>query len=332
MPNWIGDAVMATPVLTDLRKAFPESRITAMCRSPVCDLFKEDPDLDELFCFTKPSRLVRVGQKKGIIEKLRQGKYDCGILLTHSFSSAWWFFRGRVQTRVGYDLHFRRLFLTHPLAYPKNVKEHHLVGTYKGLLEPLGIPLSETAPRVFLLEKEIQQARLLLEQYQVPPGAKIVGINPGASYGSAKCWLPDRFRAVAKKLLIDPQVYVVFLGDTQTASLIKEITGGLDQRVVNLAGLTSLRELASLIKVCDVLLTNDSGPMHLADALGTRVVALFGSTSPLYTGPYSGGVVLHKQVSCSPCYRRTCPIDFRCMKQISVEEVYQAIRDQLANV
>ena len=108
-----------------------------------------------------------------------------------------------------------------------------------------------------------------------------------------------------------------------------KITEGLCSRVVNLAGRTSLRELSALISLCDLLLTNDSGPMHIADALGVPIVALFGSTSEIITGPYRSGAVIHKHVSCSPCYQRVCPIDFQCMKEIDADEVYEMVRKML---
>jgi len=325
MPNWIGDMVMATPILSELRKAYPSARITAMCRAPICDLLKQDPEVDELFCFSKGSSFSRRSEKKNIIEKLRHGKYDLGVLLTHSLSSAWWFWQGKVKVRLGYDCNGRRLLLTHPTPLPENLERQHLVNTYKMLLDPLGIPLSTTSPRLFLSDKEVTEAKTLLQQHGLTKNSVIVGINPGATYGSAKCWLPSRFREVTEKLLSDPNIYVVYFGDQATAPLVKEICQGLQGRVINLAGLTSLREVASLISLCDVLLTNDSGPMHIADALGTKIVALFGSTNETVTGPFSTGKVIHKHVQCSPCYQRTCPIDFRCMKEIGSEEVYQTI-------
>lgn len=331
MPNWIGDMVMATPVLTDLRKAYPHARITAMCRGPVSELLLADPEVDELFCFSKTSSFSRRDDKKNLIEKLRCGKYDLGILLTHSLSSAWWFWQGKVKTRLGYDCNGRRLLLTHAVPLPENMDRQHLVITYKMLLEPLGISISDTPPRIFLTPKEVNEARQLLKQHGVTQASKVVGINPGATYGSAKCWLPERFREVAMRLLGDPNIVVVFFGDQATAPLVKEICQDLPSRVINLAGLTSLRELASLISICDVLLTNDSGPMHIADALGTRIIALFGSTSEIVTGPYRTGKVIHKHVDCSPCYQRTCPIDFRCMKRISADEVYREICAMLEN-
>ncbi|MGC1878507.1 MAG: lipopolysaccharide heptosyltransferase II [Rhabdochlamydiaceae bacterium] len=325
MPNWIGDLVMATPVLRDLRKAYPEAHITAMCRSPICELLKEDPEIDELFCFSKASGFGRREERRNIIEKLRKGKYDLGILLTHSFSSAWWFWLGKIQNRLGYECNGRKLLLTHSLPFPQNLQNQHLVVTYKMLLEPLGIPVSDTPPRLYLSLKEMSDARTLLRQHGIPEGVLIVGINPGATYGSAKCWLPERFREVTERLLRNRDVYIVYFGDQATTSLVKEICAGLPSRVINLAGMTSLRELSSLISHCDVILTNDSGPMHIADAIGTPIVALFGSTSEVVTGPYRSGTLIHKHVECSPCYQRTCPIDFRCMKRIEADEVYEAI-------
>ena len=316
---------MATPILTDLRKAYPQAEITAMCRAPICDLLREDPEIDELFCFSKTSSFARRSDKKNTIEKLKHGEYDLGILLTHSFSSAWWLWQGKVKVRLGYDCNGRRILLNQPVALPDNIDRQHLVMTYKMLLRPLGIPLSTTAPRLFLAQHEVEEAKALLKQHGVTAASQLVGINPGATYGSAKCWLPERFREVAERLLIDPNIFIVFFGDQPTTQLVKEICAGLPSRVINLAGLTSLRELASLIKVCNVLLTNDSGPMHIADALGTPIVALFGSTNELVTGPYRNGKVIHKHVDCSPCYQRTCPIDFRCMKQITADEVYHDI-------
>ncbi|MBU6446857.1 MAG: glycosyltransferase family 9 protein, partial [Verrucomicrobia bacterium] len=199
MPNWIGDLVMATPVLTDLRQAFPKASITAMCRTPLCELLAKDESIDELFCFTRPSNdFLRRHDLRDLIAKIAAGKYDTGVLLTNSFSSAWWFWQGKVQRRIGYSLHFRRFLLTDPLSLPKN--EHQVI-TYKRLLAPLGISLSQTAPRLFLSGEEIAQSKTLLYQRGYIQGTTLIGINPGAAYGSAKCWPPDRFRALALRLL-----------------------------------------------------------------------------------------------------------------------------------
>jgi heptosyltransferase-2 len=327
MPNWIGDMVMATPILTDVRKAFPDAHITAMCRTPLSDLLKEDLDIDELFFFSKVNSFGRRSEQRDIIEKIRKGTYDLGILLTQSFSSAWLFWRGNVKRRLGYKGKCRNLLLTDKLDLPENIRQQHLVTTYKMLLAPLGIPVSETKPRLFLKDKELEEAHMLLKRLGISPEARLVGINPGAAYGSAKCWLPERFRAVTEKLLKLDNVQIVYFGDAVTQPLVKEICQGLP--VTNLAGLTTLRELACLIKLCKVVLTNDSGPMHIAAAVGTPLVALFGSTNEIATGPYKTGTVIHKHVDCSPCYKRVCPIDFRCMKRIETDEVYEALVKKL---
>jgi heptosyltransferase II len=325
LPNWIGDLVMATPVLADVRRAFPKAHITAMCKHPLCELLREDPDIDEIFCFTRPSGFLRRSENRNVIEKLKRGKYDLGILLTHSFSSAWWFFRGGVKNRYGYAGKLRDLLLTKKLSMTQEILSKHQVLVYKNLLKLVDIPISETAPRLFLKDKEIDEAKKNLARLGIPEKAKIVGINPGAAYGSAKCWLPDRFRSVTERLIKDPHIYVVYFGDPQHIALTKEICQGLGSKVVNFAGLTSLRQLSCLLKCCDVLLTNDSGPMHIADALRVPVVALFGSTNERLTGPYNKGFVIHKHVECSPCFQRVCPLDFRCMKRIEVEEVFDAV-------
>ncbi len=330
MPNWIGDLVMATPILSDLKKAYPQARLTAMCRSPVAELLREAPEIDELFCFSKASGFNRREELRSVVGKLRSGGYDLGILLTHSFSSAWWFWIGGVQNRIGYRSNARNCFLTQALPFPKQMESQHLVTTYKMLLEPLSIPLSTTAPKLYVSAQEVAAARALLKNYHVPEGATLVGINPGAAYGTAKCWLPERFREVTEKLLQNKELYIVYFGDVASAHLVEGICADLPERVINLAARTTLRELSSLISICNVLLTNDSGPMHIADALGVPIVALFGSTSEIITGPYrSPGVVIHKHVPCSPCYQRVCPIDFPCMKQIESSEVYEAVRRQL---
>lgn len=331
MPNWIGDFVMATPILSDVRRAFPNASITAMCRTGVCQLLERDLDINEIFCFSKASRFSRRDSQRNLIEKIRQGKYDLGILLTNSFSSSWCFYRGHVSYRIGYRSNFRSFLLTHPIHPPSQLKKQHLVKTYKMLLSVLGIPISKTAPRLYLADQEIKTARELLKQQGIQEDDILIGINPAATYGPAKCWLPERFTEVAHKLLQNEKIHLIFFGDQESIPLIKSICRTLLARVINLAGLTSLRELASLISLCRVFLSNDSGPMHIADALNVPVVALFGSTNEIVTGPFSQGRAIHKHVTCSPCYKRICPFDFRCMKAIKVEEVYQQVLQALFN-
>jgi heptosyltransferase II len=325
MPNWLGDLVMATPILSDLRYRWPQAKITALCQGILGIVIQEDPHIDHVISFKRPSGWFRRQNQKDILTDLTNGQYDLGLLLTNSLSSAWWFWRGNVQNRVGYATHGRGLLLNHSIHFPDRRDQQHLVITYKMLLEPFGIPVSQTSPRLYLTLQEQQAARDKLAHYGVQSSDLLIGINPGAAYGSAKCWLPERFKQLSQKLLDYSNLKIVYFGDKAGAPLVNEICAGLSDRIINLAGQTSLRELMALIQACHLFLTNDSGPMHVASALGIPLIALFGSTSDTTTGPYNGGRVIHKHVPCSPCYRRECPIDFRCMTRIEVQEVYQEI-------
>lgn len=328
MPNWIGDLVMATPLLYDLKQAYPKATITAMCLSHLAPLLLHDPSINELFAFSKSKQITRRITERNLVEKLRKVDYDLGVLLTNSFSSAWRFWQGKVKVRIGFKNEARSLFLTHPLPFPENRKTKHLTFTYKTLLSPLGIEISKTPPQLYVLEEEKEEGWEFLRRFGVEKGKMLIGINPGAAYGSAKCWLPERFRNVAKKLTEEkPNAAILFFGDLSHKELLQKISLDLPSNVLNLAGQTTLRELTSLISLCTIFLTNDSGPMHIADAVGTPIVALFGSTDPVVTGPYrkGGAELIQKFVPCSPCFKRVCPIDFPCMKKIEEEEVVRAL-------
>ena len=329
MPNWVGDLVMATPILFDLRQKFPKATITAMIQKPLCELLKKDENINELFCFKKVKQLfLRRKENKNIIENLIDGKYDLGILLTNSFSSAWLFYQGEVKNIIGFRKDFRSLMLNKALSYPK--EQIHQVEKYKQLLKPLDIERSITKPKIYVDKKEIENAKELLYQRGYKDDQRLIGINPVAKYGMAKCWPIERYKEVAKRLCSNEKNFIVFLGDFDSRDVIKNICLDMPDRVINLAGKTTLRELVALISQLDLFLTNDSGPMHIAAGFDIDQIALFGSTSDVLTGPYSEkAIVINKKVECSPCYKRVCPIDFRCMLKISVDEVFDKMIDIL---
>lgn len=332
MPNWIGDVVMATPVLQDLKTHFKNAKLTAMCQSNIAPILKDDPNIDELYSYHKPNGWIHKANPIEIVEQLKCGQYDLGVLLTNSFSSAWWFFKAGVKNRLGFKTNTRQFLLNQAVPLPKDIEKQHLVITYKMLLDPLGIPITNTLPKLYIEPEEQKLSLQTLIQIGVDPSKhQIIGINPGAAYGSAKCWLPDRFKALNERLLQNPHLYLIYFGDQAGMSLVDEICKGASERVINLAGKTTLRSLMALIKQCTLFVTNDSGPMHIASALGVKLLALFGSTSDIKTGPFGNSKIIHKHVECSPCYKRICPIDFRCMTKISVDEVYNEIQQMLKN-
>ena len=331
MPNWLGDFVMAAPILTDLRHHWPEAKITALSQWMLSSVIQEDPHVDEWLNFQRPKGWADNFFHREIVQSLQKGRFDLGILLTNSFSSAFRFWQGSVQNRIGYAGNLRSPLLDRPIPFPKERERQHLVITYKMLLRPLGIPLSQTPPRLYLTQEEKREAYKSLSAFGIESSDILIGINPGAAFGSAKCWLPERFTELSLQLLEDRRIKIVFFGDKAGASLVQRICTSLPlSRAIDLAGKTTLRQLLAYIQSCDLFLTNDSGPMHAASALGIPLIALFGSTTDAATGPYSGGRVIHKHVPCSPCYRRECPIiDFRCMRAIEVKEVMDGIEQMV---
>jgi heptosyltransferase II len=332
MPNWLGDCVMATPILEDIFNHWPESSLTVMCQGPVASLLESSPYVSDILKIEKGREgwLHKNLYKKKIIDLLRNGNYDLALLLTNSFSSAWMFWRARIKQRVGFKNDGRSLLLTHNVSFPKNKESQHLIYTYKELLIPLGIQKTETAPKLFTTPHDTHHCEKLLQKFKITQDTILIGINATATYGPAKCWPPEKFRSLTKKLLDENKNNsIVYLGDSSSKSEISKIIEGFSSRVVSLAGMTTLKELVSIIKRCNLFITNDSGPMHIAAACKTPLVAIFGSTSDIVTPPYKHGCVIHKHVSCSPCYKRVCPIDFPCMTSISVEEVYNAALKEL---
>ena len=310
MPNWIGDFIMATPILEDLKKKYPQANLTVLCLRELTDLLEKNPWVDNILSISKKPRFF----PKGLIRNLRKGAYTMGILLTNSFSSAWLFWIGGVKCRIGFYKVSRSLFLSKKIPFPKDKEKQHLTTTYKTLIQSS----SSTKPSLFISPKE----RALGKTY--------IGMHPGAAYGEAKRWPQERFSQVIQRLLDDiPQVNIIVFGHAKEKPLVNNICKPFPKQVSNLSGKTTLKELCQQIARLDAFLTNDSGPMHIAASLQVPLVALFGSTNPLVTAPYKWGKILYKKAFCSPCYKKVCPIDFRCMKQIGVDEVVKEVKKAL---
>jgi len=333
VPNWIGDVVMATPVLEDLRTSFPQAELTVMCLSSVAPLLEHDPAIDKLFHFSPIKGFFRRISARNVVEELRRGHYDLGLLLTTSFSSAWYFWQGHVHNRVGFKHEGRGILLNRKVPFPSNRERQHRVLTYKTLLQLLGVPISTTHPRLILTKEEIQNAWRFVGRFNVTQEQKIIGINPSASTTS-KRYLSNRFREIAQRLVeTDSSFVVLFFGAASHKDLVNEICKELPSRVLNLAGQTNLRELMSLIKICSLFLSNDSGPMHIADSLGIPLLALFGATDPAVTGPYrQNREVIQKETGCAPCWKEECVIDSLCMKRISTDEVVEILLKKMAKL
>lgn len=354
--NWLGDAVMSTPALMRLREAYPQARITLLTAGKLAGLYHGHPAVDDLVTLNRGDGLWSISRR------LRNGRYDLGLILPNSPRAAVELWLGRVSRRIGFARPFRNIFLSEAVPVPadsvpmakRSAREIHAlvadpsarrrfspppsahhIHHYLHLASAAGASAEPLAPFLNVTEGELASAR---SRFGLD-GSRWFGLNPGAEYGPAKRWPADRFAAVAVAAQRRWRCRWVILGGAGDTGIAEEIveamgrdhpgeSGGVAAPLV-LAGRTSLRELCAVLKLCRVVLTNDTGPMHLAAAVGTPVAAPFGSTSPELTGPGLPNDPRHALVRgdapCAPCFRRTCPIDFRCMRGIEVETVLAAL-------
>jgi heptosyltransferase-2 len=267
---------------------------------------------------------------------LRGRGFELAILLQNAFEAALIARLAGIPRTLGYGTDGRRFLLTHPCRISPEVRAHHQCYYYLGILAEAGwirrSPWESSGYRdaatLAVSGRDLEAARGLLASLGVGSSEPLIGINPGAAYGSAKRWLPEGFAAAADRLASEVGATILIFGATADLVSARQVAAGMRHKPVLLAGLTTLRQLMALLKLCRLFLTDDSGPMHLAAALGVPQVAIFGSTDPVATGPLSTRArVIRRPVDCSPCFLRECPIDFRCMTGISVDEVCAAARD-----
>lgn len=348
--NWLGDAVMTTPALMRLREAKPDAQITLLTHEKLAGLWRGHPSIDTVLTFAKDESAWQIGQK------LRRGKFDVGLALPNSHRSALELWFAGIPQRIGYARFGRNLFLTKAIVprdgavemHKRSVAEikdliegrrtkttdslpakaHHIF-QYLHLVAALGAKPEALEPRIEISENEVSQFRGRLNKICPDENPIWLGLNPGAEYGPAKRWPAERFISAAVELHQKTKCSWIIFGVKETAT--QQIAAELEkiigkQYVVNLAGETTLRELCAGLKFCQLVLTNDTGPMHVAAALGTPVIVPFGSTSAELTGPTFSerNALLKAKVPCSPCFLRECPIDFRCMDSIGVEQVVSA--------
>ena len=325
--NWIGDAVMTMPALHALKRSVPGGTVTLLIKPWVAPLFEKDPNIDEIILYTDAYK--GIGGRIRLAARLRRRRFCAAVLLQNAFDAALIAFLSGISLRVGYGRDGRRPLLTASIPFDDHAKRLHHVDYYLNLLRKAGFPADSAAPWLYLSIEERIQARERLSHLRRP----VVGINPGATYGSSKRWRADRFAAVAASVIRELRGSIVIFGGPAEAGIANEVRDainvpGAESDVFVAAGKTGLRELAALISECDVLVTNDSGPMHVGYAVGTPVVAIFGSTSPELTGPPSeGSVVIKKDIQCAPCFERECGRgDFLCMQAIEADEVFSAVR------
>jgi heptosyltransferase-2 len=329
--NWLGDAVMTTPALAAVREGFPDARIVLLARPLVAELFRHHPDVDEVMVYELPGRHEGALGRLRLAGEVRRRRFDGALLLQNAFDAALIAFLGRIPERAGYPTDGRRILLTLPVPLPPGILERHEVEYYLCLLDGMGIPRPVPAAlKLAVTEEEREAMATRLAFLGIERGASIVTINPGATYGSAKRWYPDRFAAVADTLSGEWDAGVVVVGSTAEAPLAGEIEAAMRNPPVNLAGKTTVRELMALLSLSSFLVTNDSGPMHIGAALDVPLVAIFGPTDWRRTSPWSGRAkVVRVEIDCSPCRLRVCDRGHECMLGVTPEMVVDAARQLL---
>ena len=339
--NWIGDAVITIPAVRSVRRAFPDAHISLLVKPWVAEIFREKPDINEIIIYDDSYKGV-TGRLK-LARKLREKAFDKAILFQNAFDAALIAWLSGIPDRIGYKRDGRGFLLTKAVPVEKAILAQHQVYYYLNLLKSAGIEPADPQPYLYLTDNERQWARNFLSSNFTADSGPLIGINPGATFGSAKRWPPKRFAEVIIKVINELNGRVVIFGSHSEIEIADEImteinrlnipmkTEKVGSRILVMAGKTNLRELAALISECDVFVTNDSGPMHITSALLVPIVAIFGSTDKTATGPYGEGHrIITKDLPCAPCMKRECPEGhLNCMTAVTADEVFNAVREIL---
>ena len=312
---------MTTPAMGVVRKAFPGAQITLLANPAVAELFKEHASCDKIIVWDKKKLHKGTTGLPRFSRKLRRESFDLAILFQNAIEAAIMVWLARVPRRVGYRTDGRRLFLNCGVAVGPEQRRLHHVDYYLHMLGQAGIVAEPGPLSLSCAPEEIAAARERLGE------GDWIAINPGAAYGSAKRWLPERFAHAANQIYLEYKTPLLLLGGPAEASVGKQISEKINVPHRNLVGKTSIRELMAVLSLCRLLLTNDSGPMHIATALNVPVVALFGPTDHTTTSPVGRlAEIVKNEVECAPCLSRHCPTDHRCMTGITVDQVMESIR------
>ena len=322
VPNWIGDSVLAQPAIESVADSFPDAELWLSAAEWVKDLYPSKGAIAGVLPLSPPNGLKSV---RAAARKIRAQSFDIGILFTNSFGSALLFFLAGIPQRWGYAADGRRLLLTRAVRSTDRDAPRHQVQYYLDLVTGLGLKSRPPGLLLTVPEEEKGRARRFLEDLGVDPRRSLLILSPGAGYGPAKRWPASRFAAVTSLFQERKDAAVLIIGSAAESDIADAISSSLKKKPYVLTGKTTLSHLKGLISLAHLFVSNDSGPMHLANALRVPVVGIFGPTDPAVTGPFEPpAAVVKKEVPCWPCSYRKCPYDHRCMMRIEPEEVYRA--------
>lgn len=322
--NWVGDVVMTIPAIEAIRENFPESTLSVLARPWVIPLLENHSAVNEVLPLKKRggylADLVEIIRVAGLIRGLR---FDLAILFQNAFEAALLAYLGGIRFRIGYNTDGRRFLLSHAVIRNDEILKLHQVEYYLSILRAMGWEARTKNPFLFVAKKDMESIQSLLLSKGVKRNDFLLGLSPGAIYGPAKRWPPERFAAIGDWAIERWRAKVLIMGSQGEKDICMVVCKSMKHISLNLCGETTLGQAMALINRCDLFVTNDSGLMHIAAALNVPVVAIFGSTDPVATGPRSqkARIVKH-QIDCSPCLKHECPIDFHCMLDIEPDEVW----------
>jgi heptosyltransferase-2 len=335
--NWVGDAIMALPALQAVRKRFPQAEIAILALPYVADIYRGQGVADELIGYDRKGQHAGIQGKERLAAELKAKKFATALLLQNAFDAAWIAWRAGIPERIGYDCDARGLLLSNAIRVPRagEIPAHEKF-YYLELVKRAGwIDALPDVSEISLLvtDEQALRAEQKLQNFGAGHGTMRVAVGAGASYGSAKCWPPERFAAAINRLMHERKAEIILFGTPAEAAVAAAIQAGLDQAVLDLTGKTEIAELPALLSRCTVFLGNDSGAMHVAAAVGLPVVAVFGPTDPCGTAPVTSRcTIVQEKPYCSPCFLRKCPTDHRCMAAIAPQRVSDGVLRALAEV
>jgi heptosyltransferase-2 len=342
VPNWVGDAVMAVPALRELRRIFPDARITLLARPWVAGLFDGEGIADDLIPIEDTMGVVQPARRfLSLTRALRRQRFDFAVLLQNAFGAALLARAGGARKIAGYPTDSRRALLDYAIPLQADYKTAHQVFYYLNIPSVLEhrlrgesqVDFDGAHPELGVTTEAKERARGLLEQAGAGSAgvpSRILAINPGATNSRAKRWLAERFAATADRLAERDGFQTIIVGAAGDIEAANETARLMRSPALVLAGKTGIAELKAVLACAALVVSNDTGTAHVSAALGVPTVVVFGPTEHVSTRPYSDiATVVRHDVECSPCMLRDCPIDHRCMTRVEVDDVYRAAKDLL---
>ncbi len=326
--NWVGDAVMTIPASRELRRIFPDSKITLHIRNWAEGIFRDADFVDEILTFEPEKSKFKTIIKQS--EIWREKNFDLAVLFPNSFESALTAKLGKVPARFGYGKEGRSFLLTDSVEIPDWKNEKHEISYYLNLIAKVENKyfgtktVLDNEPRFELKvsQERKTEARQILTENGVDLSKKIVAFVAGSTNSRAKRWQTESFAALNDKIQSDLNANVILIGAKDEMEVSRDVFEKSLTKPVILTGKTNLAEATAILSICDLLISNDTGPAHISAALGTKTLVIFGPTNPKTTQPWYSEII-RKDVECSPCMLRDCPIDHRCMTRISPQEVFE---------